>query len=34
MLWGLISKEKIIYAVIILIVLIGIITYAKGWLQK
>lgn len=34
MLFGLISKEKLIYAVIILIVIIGIITYSKGWLSK
>ncbi len=34
MLFGLISKEKIIYAVIILILIIALISYAKGWLTK
>lgn len=29
-----ISKEKIIYAVIILVLILGIISYTKGWLQK
>lgn len=29
-----INKEKLIYAIIILIVIIAIITYLKGWIKQ
>ena len=29
-----INKEKIIYAVIILIVIIAVLTYLKGWIRQ
>ena len=34
MFFGLFSKEKIIYTVIILIVITVLISYAKNWLNK